>query len=546
MIALKLPERSAHLCGTQGSHATFEERTMHRFPFMLAAIAATALVACSKDQKGAPAPLKVNPGAVKVEFFVMSQCPYGVQVENGVKDALEKLGPDVDFKVDFIGSAKDGTLTSMHGPDEVTGDIVQLCVAKHAPGALVSFIACQNKNPKDVAKNWEPCAGELKVPVSELKSCLEGTEGKGLLTESFGRSAARGATGSPTMYVANKPYNGRRGSIDFLRGICAEYTGTKPAACLNIPEPPKVNVTVISDARCPECNSARLVGMLKAQIGNPVVTELDYTTPDGRKAFDALPDAENLMLPIVLLDDTLKADTSAMGALGRYLKPLGTMQTLAIGASFQPACANEGGCALAACKESMACRPEKPNTLDVFVMSQCPYGVQALNAMEEVLKNFKGTPLAFNVNYIANGTAKTGFQSLHGPAEVDEDIRELCAIKKYGKSAQYMDYVLCRNKEIRSTAWEKCAVNGIDAKAIKACAEGEEGKKLLETSLSLANSLHIGASPTWLANGRHKFSGIDAETIKKNLCAHNPTLKGCDKTLSTATNGTPQGGCAQP
>ncbi len=521
---------------------------MQRLSLVVAALCALAFVSCSKDAKSASSatgPVAVNANAVKVEFFVMSQCPYGVQVENGVKDALDKLGPDVDFKLDFIGSAKDGQLTSMHGPNEVTGDIAQLCTLKHAPAAFVPMITCQNKNNKEVATNWESCANELKAPVADIKACLEGPEGKQLLTESFARAAARGATGSPTMFVNGKPYNGRRGPVDFLRGICAEYTGTKPAACTNLPEQPKVNVTVITDSRCAECNADRLVGMLKAQIGNPVVTQLDYTTPDGRKAFDALPDADKLQLPIVLFDDTVKADTGAMGAFSRYLKPLGAMQTLAIGASFQPACANEGGCNLEQCKNTLACRKETPNTLDVFVMSQCPYGVQALNAMKEVLDNFKDSNMTFNVNYIASGTAQGGFQSLHGPAEVEEDLRELCAMKKYPKNAQFMNYVLCRNKDIRSGSWEACATNGIDPKVIKACAESDEGKKLLEASLNVSNSLGIGASPTWLANGRYKFSGIDAETIKKNLCAHNPTMKGCDKTLSSNTNGTPQGGCAQ-
>lgn len=522
---------------------------MFRVTTRMVVIGALALLGCNKSTQAtggtSTSAVQVNPGAVKVEFFVMSQCPFGVQVEQGIKDTLDKLGPDVDFKVDFIGSNNNGQLSSMHGPDEVTGDIVQLCVVKHAPGAFVNFLACQNKAPKEVARNWEGCLTELKVPVADVKTCLEGAEGKQLLTDSFARAAARGAQGSPTMFVNNKPYNGRRGPLDFLRGICAEYTGAKPAACTNLPEQPKVNVTLITDSRCAECQADRLVEMLKAQIGNPVVTMLDYAKEDGRKAYDALPGGDSNLLPVVLFDDTIKADQSAMGVFARYLRPMGDKQTLAIGAQWQPACSNEGGCALEACKNTMACRKETANTLDLFVMSQCPYGVQALNSMKEVLTNFKGAGLTFNVNYIANVNASGGFDSLHGQGEVDEDLRELCAIKKYGKDTKYMDYILCRNGDIRSTDWEKCATNGIDAKAIKACAEGDEGKKLLKESLTFTNGLGVNASPTWLANGKFKFSAIDPENIKKNVCAHNPTMKGCDKTLSTAPASAPQGGCAQ-
>jgi hypothetical protein len=323
---------------------------MSRFQLSVAALAATALIGCTKDGAsasggGSTAALKLNPGAVKVEFFVMSQCPYGVQVENGIKDAVDKLGADVDYQVDFIGSEANGQQTSMHGPDEVAGDIAQLCVNKHSPGAFTNFLACQNKNARDVAKTVESCAGEAKANYAEVKGCIDNGEGKKLLSESFARAAAKGAQGSPTMFIAGKPYNGRRDATSFLKAICAEYT-TKPATCANLPEAPKVNVTLITDSRCAECNADRLLGMLKSQIGNPVVTQLDYTTAEGRKAFDALPDADKQLLPIVLFDDTVKADQGAMGTFARYLRPLGTWQTLAIGASFQPACANEGGCSL--------------------------------------------------------------------------------------------------------------------------------------------------------------------------------------------------------
>ncbi len=506
--------------------------------------------ACGKSSKegsgatAAAAPVAKNADAVKVEFYVMSQCPYGVQVMNGVKESLDALGPDADFHFDFIGQkSPTGELTSMHGPNEVTGDIVQLCAAKQAPAAAMNMIFCQNKAPKDVATNWEACAKEAGIAVEPLKTCLAGEEGKTLLTESFARSAAKGASGSPTIYVAGKPYQGRRGPKDFLRNFCSAHTGPVPAACAKLPAQPQVNATLLSDKRCTDCNADRYVGMLDNQIGKVSITRLDYGDEAGRKLYDQVSPAGDAQLPMILFDDSVKADTDAMASLGRHLRPAGTMSTLNIGASFNPSCANEGGCKLDQCKNTLSCRKEEPKKLELFVMSQCPYGVQALNSMQEVLNNFNEAGIDFNVNYIGSGTAKSGFQSLHGQGEVDENIRELCAIKKYGKKTKFMDYVLCRNKEIRSADWEKCAVNGIEAKTIKACAEGDEGKKLLEENFKLANAMGIGSSPTWLANGKYKFAGIDANTIKTNLCSHNPTLKGCDKTLSAAAA---PSGAAQP
>jgi len=92
--------------------------------------------------------------------------------------------------------------------------------------------------------------------------------------------------------------------------------------------------------------------------------------------------------------------------------------------------------------------------VQLFVMSQCPYGVQAENAIKPVLDALKDK-ISFELRFIANSDGKGGFTSLHGQAEVDENIRQVCAAK-YAPDT-YMDYVICRNKNYRSTEWESCA-----------------------------------------------------------------------------------------
>jgi hypothetical protein len=82
---------------------------------------------------------------------------------------------------------------------------------------------------------------------------------------------------------------------------------------------------------------------------------------------------------------------------------------------------------------------------------------------------------------------------------------------------------------------------GIDTEVIKSCSEGDEGKKLLAKAFAESKSVGIAASPTWLANNKYKFSGIDAQTIKTNLCSHNAKLAGCDATLSGAAAPKPAG-----
>jgi len=484
---------------------------------------------------------KANPGAVRVEMFVMSQCPYGVQAVNGIKPALDKLGKDVDFSMDFIGQGTSpANLSSMHGPKEVTGDIVQLCAAKHAPDKYLEMIACQNKNYREVDTNWEPCSTEVGIPAAKIRSCLEGGEGKKLLAESFKRATAKGATGSPTIYVGGQAYQGGRKPNDFLKSIC-NAASTKPAACQSIPEPKPVHVFVLSDKRCTECETARVAEAIKSKVAKAELKTLDYSDPDGRKLYDELKPGN---LPVVAFDATLDDDADAKEEFGASVKTVGSYRYLPIGGEWNPVCADGDGCLKAECKNSIACRKEVPNKLEVFVMSQCPYGVRALDAMQEVLKNF-GDKMEFSVQFIGDGDAASGLTSMHGQAEVDENLREICAARHYAKKNKFMDYIWCRNKDIRSAEWKKCTggTTGIDTAVIQKCSEGEEGKKLLEASYKLASSLGISGSPTWIANNKHKFSGIDAETIRKNLCDHNSGLKGCENKLTGNAAAPAPAGC---
>jgi hypothetical protein len=486
---------------------------------------------------------------VKVDFYVMSKCPYGIQVEDGIKPVLDKLGKSVDFSINFIANDNgDGTFKSLHGDTEVAGDIVQLCAMKYAPDTYMDMIICQNKDSAGIAGNWQSCATGMDI--AKIKACSEGDEGKTLLKASIAKANAVQASGSPTIYIGGASYSGGRAATDFLRAICDRYT-TKPAACSDIPAAVKVNMIAFSDKRCKDCDVTSLVSQLKGMFPGLVVKNMDYNDPDGKKFY-----ADNGLttLPSLLFDaDVAKADGYAN--IERYLQPKGSYQELRIGSAFDPTkeiCDNniddnangQIDCADADCKESMVCREEIKKKLDVFVMSQCPYGVQGLNAMQEVLANFKGN-IDFNIHYIADANADGTFSSLHGQPEVDEDLRELCVMDLYPTGYKYMDYILCRNKDIKNTAWEACATsNGMDAAKIKACAEGAKGKELLTASLKSSQALGISASPTWLANNKVQFSGIDAQTVKTNFCTQNPGLAGCDKTLTgQAASATPAGAC---
>jgi len=515
------------------------------FTLLLSVAAVAAMVGCKEKPKGAEEPKE----KVEVAFHVMSQCPFGVQVEKGIKPVLDQLGKAVDFKLIFIGDEKDGKMTSMHGDNEIKGDLLQLCAMKLAPDTFMNVIECMNKNVKEIPNNFDACATEAKIDGAKVKACADGDEGQKLLADSFKVSKEKQARGSPTIFVGGEKYSGGRQPNDFLRAICGKYK-EKPEACKNIPEPKKLALTVLSDARCKDCMPDRIVNQLKNMFPGLTPKTVDYGTPEGKQLYDSLKDKGVKLLPAFLMEPAVTEDPG-FDQVKRFVTDAGPYKLLQIGAKFDPTaeiCDNKADddgngkvdCDDETCKSKMVCRPEIKGQLEVFVMSQCPFGVKALNAMKEVLAAFD-KKIDFKVNFIAD-EANGALKSMHGQGEVDEDIRELCAIKYYAKDYKYMDYILCRNADLKNPDWKKCATAGIDAAKIDKCFTSDEGKKLLSENAKIAKSLGIGASPTWVANNKVQFSGIAAEQIKQQFCAANKDMKGCEKTLSNDAKG-PAGGC---
>ena len=492
---------------------------------------------------------------VKVVFHVMSKCPYGVTAEQGFLPVYRKLRRHVDWRLEYIGTDRNGKLGSMHGHDEVQGDILQLCARRLSAKRWTTFLECQNQSWRTLPTGWEACARQANIKVKKMRACFAGLQGEDLLRRSLLRSKAANASGSPTIVINGKAHKGGRSEADFTRAVCHAITGRKPAVCKAIPPEPVVRAFSLSDRRCPKCEKRirEINHMMKRRFFPRLkVTNMDWSSAATRKLYRKL---GLTSLPTVVFEKGVEK-ASKFNTLNRFLDQKGAYWVLTkVGVTHDPTreiCHNgiddtgngRVDCADAQCKQTLVCRKKVPRKLDVFIMSQCPYGVRAVNALKQVLPHFRGR-LRLGIHYIATKTA-TGFSAMHGQSEVDENIRQLCAMKHYARRDQYLKYIWCRFQGTgwRGNAWQKCATGGISPITIERCWKGAEGKQLLEQDIKLARTLGIGASPTWLANNRHTFSGISATQIWTRVCKHNKKLKGCKNPISAAAEAEPfAGGC---
>ena len=169
----------------------------------------------------------------------------------------------------------------------------------------------------------------------------------------------------------------------------------------------------------------------------------------------------------------------------------------------------------------------RPST-ELFVMSFCPYGVQAEDAMDPVV-DLLGTKADFTVRYIAtvNGDTADAVKSLHGLPEAKEDLRQLCVMKSYPD--KFWDYVKLINaqcypiyknaSQLASCQQNVTATLGFDNQKIETCAGGSEGLALLRADEAITNNYKVTGSPTLIMNGQ-TYSGLrTAEAYKQGICA---------------------------
>jgi protein-disulfide isomerase len=523
-------------------------------------------------------------GTVKLEFYVMSQCPYGLQVENAIAPVLEKLGGSVDFHLDFI--AKDlgsGNFQSLHGQPEVEGNIVQLCAMKHNPDKYMEMVVCMNEDASAIPGNWEKCAKDTELNVENIKTCFEGDEGKELLSESIKKSNAANAGGSPTIFVNGEPYQGARDSLSFQRVLCTNLEGHPE--CEDLPEcgadfdctavedkigicenpneenakctyidPVKVKLIVLNDENCDSCDSAPVVQNLVQIFPGVDIEYVDISDDEGK---DLIDDFGITLVPAYILDSKLTETYSWKN--NQRLRPIFEQKNdwykifdEATGAShfvseeLRQAFYKSIGVTLG---------DNKPQ-IDFFVMSYCPYGNQAEEAIKPLFQLLE-VKADFNPHYVIYSNYRGGgpnyclddenkYCSMHGVQEMNQGIRELCVDKHLGIEA-YFDFVLAMNKECSSSnadsCWEAVAEDlGLDVEKIKDC-EQNEALSLAKKDKELGDTLGVSGSPTVFIDGE-KFGGERSpEGYKQALCAAFDSAPSECSTVLEGTATTASGGC---
>jgi len=124
------------------------------------------------DDKYVAYTLSASPGlytgakvdSVTFDLYIMSQCPYGTQMQKALIPVVELLDGTDKLTVNnkFVSY-------TMHGESEVVDNLVQYCVGENNPEREWDFIRCYIENSGDNSK----CLTDLQIDETEVSTCSD-------------------------------------------------------------------------------------------------------------------------------------------------------------------------------------------------------------------------------------------------------------------------------------------------------------------------------------------------------------------------------------
>ena len=487
---------------------------------------------------------------VRVELFVMAQCPYGIQAEQALLPAIRALGTEVDFRLYFIaeeagtdsgktlasralsatrdacaGEPVEGTgqFRSLHGDPEVEEGIRQVVMMAYYPDRFFEYLTLRNKDI--YFSNWKRCASQAGMDPARIEAAASGTEGEALFRENIRRANQLGINASPTLLVNGREIDAVFDADALKRqvcrsggggSLCASYPeceqdrdcvqprkvgvcvkpGTSEARC-RFTDPVPFQVTVLNDPLCALCETGHFIRSTLELFPGAQVQTLDIAAPGARELITRY---QIDRVPAFVMDERF-AKTAHFQRFAR------TVRQMEDGYLPEPAMVPMA---------RLLGRPEESGRLDLFLDPAFPFAlglagqlitwVQAVDDVDRLRVHF--------------------FSVEEGGAE---PLPYLCAQKLAPEQLQ--DYLMCRIRaelggEGRLTP-ERCVSKlGLSQERFSQCVDGEEGRGLLDQAQAVAAAFGIRGrmNPVVVMDNRDVVSGRLVQHIQDLFYEIHPDL----------------------
>jgi glutaredoxin len=319
----------------------------------------------------------------------------------------------------------------------------------------------------------------------------------------------------------------------------------------------------LTSSDCGNCDTSQIIGVTQQLFPGATFEVLDLANGEGE---DLIESYNIQYLPAYLFDESIQTTNSwrTNAQIRGYFEvtEMGyKLKSQATGSSYN---VDPEARAEALANLGIVTGDNKPQ-IDFFVMSYCPYGNQAEEAIFPVFEQLKEFA-DFNPKYVIYNNYGSGYPeycldednvycSMHGIQELNQDVRELCVAKYYGMT-EWFDFALKMNADCNyqnaDSCWNGVAeASGLDIDLISTC-EQDEAIELLESSLSMGNTLGVRGSPTVFIDGSQYGGSRTVNGYLGGLCAaFEDAPEACEGVVQepqTQTSSTPSAGpgCGAP
>ena len=172
-----------------------------------------------------------------VKLFVMSYCPYGLQMEKAYLPVYNLLKEKAEMGVYFVNYA-------MHEKKEIDENLRQYCIQKEQKEKYYSYLSCFVKEG-----NFEKCLSETNIDKDKMNSCISQTDQTYKITQLYNDKSTwlngnyprfdiytdlnekYGVQGSPTVVINDKVVSVSTRSPEKFKEIVCQAFNTPPDEC---------------------------------------------------------------------------------------------------------------------------------------------------------------------------------------------------------------------------------------------------------------------------------------------------------------------------
>jgi len=164
-------------------------------------------------------------------------------------------------------------------------------------------------------------------------------------------------------------------------------------------------------------------------------------------------------------------------------------------------------------------KSDKPK-VELFVMTECPYGTQAEKGIIPVLELF-GSKIDGQISFV--------HYFMHGDKEEEETYRQVCIREE--QSDKYLTYLKCYLADGNATRCIKEAK--ISETKLKSCIS-KSSEAYYKADSAASEAAGVQGSPTLVINGQIVNSGRSPSAFLQTICsAFNTAPEGCSETLDS-------------